>query len=74
MTVTVFARRAMEDCTAKLLLEKVSFFHVAPLHVGGVCICMCLCACACTYGVEYVYLNQNTAMPWIIILFFRLLL
>ena len=57
MTVTVFAKRAMEDHTAKLLLEKVSFFHVAPLHVGGVRICMCLCANACTYRVEYVYLN-----------------
>ena len=62
MPVTVFAKRAMEDRTAKLLMEKVIFFHVAPLHVGGVCICMCLCACACTYRVEYVYLNQNIAM------------
>ena len=40
MTVTVFAKRAMEDRTAKLLLEKVSFFHVAP--------CMwVVCASAC---------------------------
>ena len=68
MPVTVFAKRAMEDRTAKLLLEKVIFFHVAPpLHVGGVCMCMCLWhACACVWSA-CVYLNQNTAIPWILL-------
>ena len=44
MPVTVFAKRAMEDRTAKLLLEKVRFFHDVPLWV--------LCACACAYGMH----------------------
>ena len=42
--VTVFAKRAMEDRTARLLLEKVRFFHDVPLWV--------LCACACAYGMH----------------------
>ena len=50
MPVTVFAKRAMEDRTAKLLLEKVSFFHVAPaacgccahLHVPTACMHACI--------------------------------
>ena len=48
MPVIVFAKRAMEDRTAKLLLEKVRFFHdVSP--VCGCCVhvhvrmrCMCV--------------------------------
>ena len=48
MPVTVFAKRAMEDRTAKLLLEKVSFFHVVPpacghcVHVHVRMECMCV--------------------------------
>ena len=55
MPVTVFAKRAMEDRTAKLLLEKVGFFHVVPpstMHEDVcVCACVCVCMCVCVYRV-----------------------
>ena len=45
--VIVFAKRAMEDRTAKLLLEKVSFFHVVPPSTMHEDVCVCACVCVC---------------------------
>ena len=50
MPVTVFAKRAMEDRTAKLLLEKVSFFHVVP--------CMWV-ECASAHAYVHVYVRME---------------
>ena len=60
MPVTVFAKRAMEDRTAKLLLEKVSFFHVAPAACGWcvhlhvlMCMCMYIWSGVCVFKSEH---------------------
>ena len=58
MSVSVFAKRAMEDRTVKLLLEKVSFFHVVPLACGWCVHLHVLMACMCMYvWSACVYLN-----------------
>ena len=53
MPVTVFAKRAMEDRTAKLLLEKVRFFHNVP-SVCGCCVHVHVCMrCMCVFKPEH---------------------